>query len=74
MSCMNKIDPYNNAPPSRGKCGKPPQQNQMPNQMGKIQQQQQMDPWVENQMLKADLQVALSYIRHLGGTWPPPGQ
>lgn len=72
MSCMNNIDPYNNAPPPRkggGKCGAPPPQQPMQQQMP-----QRLDPQTENQMLRADLQVAINYIHHLGGTWPPPGQ
>lgn len=31
------------------------------------------DLQTENQMLRADLQVAVGYIQQLGGTWPPPG-
>lgn len=27
----------------------------------------------ENEMLRSDLQTAINYIQHLGGTWPPPG-
>nr|QBK87833.1 MAG: hypothetical protein LCMAC202_01790 [Marseillevirus LCMAC202] len=32
------------------------------------------DLQTENHMLMADLQVAIQYIRQLGGKWPPPGQ
>ena len=32
------------------------------------------DLQTENNMLMADLQVAIQYIRQLGGKWPPPGQ
>jgi hypothetical protein len=31
------------------------------------------DLQTENQLLIADLQVAIQYIQQLGGTWPPPG-
>lgn len=72
MSCMNNVDPYNNAPPPRpgskcasGGCGirpGPPQQAQ-----------KYIDPQTEVQMLRADLQVAINYIQSLGGRWPPPG-
>lgn len=95
MSCMNNIDPYNNAPPPRaggggcssGKCGSkpaaqqyaPPQQ--VPQYTGRttsMSQRPQMTPGTpdlqtQNQMLMADLQTAVNYIRQLGGTWPPPG-
>ena len=82
MSCMNNIDPYNNAPPSKngkggcssGKCGasQPPPQ-QMQQQFGAPQPQMGgRDLQAENQMLFSDLQVAVNYIRQLGGTWPPP--
>lgn len=100
MSCLNKIDPYNNAPPSRkgkggcssGKCGsggggqqpQQPQQQyvpQIPQYTGRTTgmsqrpnlPQQRPDPQTENQLLMADLQLAISYIQQLGGTWPPPG-
>lgn len=92
MSCMNNIDPYNNAPPSRkgkggcssGKCGSGGQQQQAPQipqytgrTTGMSQRpnlpQQRPDPQTEIQLLMADLQLAISYIQQLGGTWPPPG-
>ena len=83
---MNNIDPYNNAPPGKkgkggcasGKCGSS-QQPQIPQYSGRttaISQRpmpQRPDPQTENQLLMADLQLAISYIQQLGGTWPPPG-
>ena len=91
---MNKIDPYNNAPPPRsgggcsgGSCGSKPsapqlqQQPQIPQYSGRTTSMSQRPPQTpgrpdlqtENQMLHADLQVAIGYIHHLGGMWPPPG-
>jgi hypothetical protein len=30
-----------------------------------------MNPQNEIMMLRSDLQEAIRYIKHLGGTWPP---
>lgn len=70
MSCMRNVDPYNNAPPPRT-----PQKPQPSQPMMEMQSQQQHrpDPQTENRLLMADLQLAVSYIQQLGGTWPPPG-
>lgn len=77
MSCMNNIDPYNNAPPPRkggggcstGSCGKP----QMPHPQPPMQRGQP-DPQQMIHMLQSDLNTAIAYIHQLGGQWPPPGQ
>lgn len=94
MSCLNNIDPYNNAPPPReggggcsgGSCGSKPQQGSQPQipqyTTGRTSAMTQRpsqtlgrpDLQTENQMLHSDLQVAINYIRQLGGSWPPPGQ
>ena len=70
MSCMNNIDPYNNAPPPRNNGGlsDPP----------KVSSQRPSvphtpDPQTMIQMLQSDLNTAISYIRQIGGQWPPPG-
>ena len=56
------------------------QQQQYPHPQQQQQQQQfvpqhprMIDPAMENNLLKQDLELAVAYIRHLGGTWPPPG-
>ncbi len=53
---------------------RPPPRMNAP-QAGQVAQTQQQPPDLEsiNAMLYADLQVAIGYIKHLGGTWPPPG-
>lgn len=66
-----------------GKCGssRAPQQQpmQIPQYSGRTTAMSQRpmpqrpDPQTENQLLMADLQLAISYIQQLGGTWPPPG-
>ena len=72
MSCYSNIDPYNNAPPgSAGKCGMKPSSQPSP-QMSAPPPMSNFEN--ENQMLKSDLNVAINYIRKLGGKWPPPGQ
>ena len=79
MSCRASVDPYNNFPEGKKKpkakwneqYGGPPQQVQqhpLPQQS-----QGRIDPSTENRLLKQDLDVAIGYIRTLGGTWPPPG-
>lgn len=84
MSCMNNIDPYNNAPPSKTQPQPQPSQyvpqNQYMPQPSKFvpqhpreQGNRGIDPVTENNLLKKDLELAVAYIRHLGGTWPPPG-
>ena len=74
---MNNIDPYNNAPPPRsggscsgGSCSKPPSLQQAPPTRSIPQYTNKLS---EVEMLKSDLQTAISYIYKLGGTWPPPG-
>lgn len=98
MSCMSRIDPYNNAPPPRpggggcggGSCGSkpapqqysgPPVPQNIPTYTGRTTGMSTRPPMTpgrpdlqtENQLLIADLQVAIQYIQQLGGTWPPPG-
>ena len=57
------------------------QQQQVPQYTGRTTNMSQRPmqtpgnvPRTENQMLLSDLQVAIQYIRQLGGSWPPPGQ
>ena len=62
--------------------GPPGPQQQIPQYAGRTTEMSQRpmgtpgrpDLQTENQMLHADLQVAIQYIHHLGGQWPPPGQ
>ena len=86
MSCLNNIDPYNNIPPPRNGQNAPPPQFQPQPQFqsqnismrtGPMSQRpvntpNQIDPQTEIQLLMNDLEVAVNYIRQLGGVWPPP--
>jgi len=78
MSCMRNVDPHNNAPPGNGTCGAgrglTAQEGMAPQfRVQQPQQPQRPDLATENRLLFADLELAVRYIRHLGGTWPPPG-
>lgn len=78
MSCMNNVDPYNNAPPPRnnggGVSGPPQVGSQRPNIPQPPMQGGQSDPQMTIHMLQSDLNTAIAYIHQLGGSWPPPGQ
>lgn len=77
MSTCTPKDRYNNFPDA-WKDGKKTYNKQPPAPLRQQPQRipqyssQQIDPITENRLLKADLDVAIAYIKHLGGHWPPP--
>ena len=73
-SCGNKpASQQYTGPPISQQLMAPPPVQRVPTYTSRPMAPSRPDLQTENQLLIADLQLAIRYIQQLGGTWPPPG-